>query len=114
MLMFESDINKRFCKGNTFSLTPRKSVQGLLQMMNVQFSKDLFHFCIKIPGRKLIHFNNGIRQFAFIPFFTDSFIILNCIDDGMIMMKNIFKNCLILEKNRILFKQSDRYIFMNP
>ncbi len=114
MFVLEADIDKCFGQGYPFPLTAGEGACGLLQMVDIQLSQNLFDLGVKIPGAQLVEPHNGRGDLVGVFFVAGRFIGLDGVDDGMIVVKDIVEDGLVFDEDRLLFEKGHGDILMDP
>ncbi len=123
MLVLKANVNKCLRKCYPFALPAAQAAYRLLQVMDVQLPKISFTLASKLHA-----FSSSIRaecigilatsssycSAAYLPLHPQQLHNLLSLKNRVIGMKNIFQNCFVLIKFWILFKQRNRYIFIDP
>jgi hypothetical protein len=114
MLVLEADVDQGFRQGDALALASAECSDRLMQLVDVEFAQDLFHFRIEIPCAYLVHFNNGpAKCFSVIPL-THILIIADGIHHRVIMAEDIIQDGVVFHELGFLLEESDVHVLVPP
>src|SRR4051812_21741250 len=79
MLVLKANVDKGFGKGNSFPLSSTQGADILREVMNIQFTEDLFYPGIKIPCACFVHFYKHLTDL----------VIITCINSSLVIFYHI-------------------------